>query len=514
MKAVNRLVNWRRGVVFLLVLALLVSACGPEPTPLPTNTPPPPTDTPVPPTDTPTPTFTPTPTSTPTPTPTPTPEPLDPSSLVPPEDLDSYLFTEEVLWEGTAPDGSEASLQTSTIIEHVREPMAMHLGLTSDDPDVIMALESMGTEGDTMDVYVIEGSMYMPVFGSWMQISLDVPEALMDLNEMPFNPADISFGGVYTVTQWLDLAEYEGEETYSGLEVVHYSFDETAFDADLLPAGMEVLEASGDLYVTVEDGYLVHMDLTLSGTNLGLSTEAVEPTLAEGTLRYIADLSFINEPITVELPEDVVEATRLPEDIPLPEDAIQWMAMDFMDVRAFAFGSDSSAADVADLYRTEMPANGWTEASATEDDGAYAFKYVLDDRSVELEIEADAEENKTLIYIVPGFEDTALQAVDSVEAGIVADSFMLALQTADYAAAYDLCSPDLQAEFGSVEDLGAWMQEYGIEPLDWTFASENQVDDMYQFLGTALFAGDLEADLEVVLIQVDGEWRVAGFHVG
>jgi hypothetical protein len=508
MKADNHLVHWRGFVVFLLLLSLLVSACGPEPTPLPTNTPPPPTDTPVPPTDTPL------PTSTPTPTPTPTPEPLDPSGLVPPEDLDSYLFTEEILWEGTAPDGSEASLETATIIEYVREPMAMHLGVTSNQPEVIMALELMGTEGDTMDMYVIEDSIYMAVFGSWMQVSLDAPESMMDLGEMPFNPEDISFGGTYTMTQWLEQAEYEGEETYNGLEVVHYRFDETAFDLDLLPAGMDVLEASGNLYVTVEDGYLVHMDLTLDGTNLDLSTEAVEPTLAEGSLEYTADLSSINEPITVELPEEVVEATRLPEDIPLPDDATQWMAFDMMGIHAFIFASDSPAADVADFYRTEMPENGWTESQASEDAGAYAFTYVQEDRSIEVEIETDAELDKTLLYIVPGVEDTALQPVASVEAGIVADSFMLALQTADYAAAYDLCAPDLQAEFGSAEDLGVWMQEYGVEPLDWTFTSEDQVDDMYQFLGTALFAEDLEADLEVTLIWVDDEWLVAGFHVG
>lgn len=507
MKADNRLVNWRSCAVFLLLLSLLVSACGPEPTPTPlppTHTPPPPTDTPVPPTDTPV----------PTPTPTPTPEPLDPSSLVPPEDLESYLFTEEILWEGTAPDGSEASFQTSTIIEYVREPMAMHIGVTSNQPEIVMALELVGTEGDTMDMYVIEGSMYVSVLGSWMQVSLDAPESMMDISEMPFNPEDISFGGAYTMTQWLEQAEYEGEETYNGLEVVHYRFDETAFALDLLPAGMEVEEASGDLYVAVEGGYLVHMDLTLSGSNLGLSAEAVEPTLAEGSLEYTADLSSINEPITVELPEEVVQATRLPEDIPLPDDATQWMAFDMMGINAFVFASDNPAADVADFYRTEMPENGWTESQASEDAGTYAFTYVQEDRSVEVEIGTDADLGKTVIYIVPGVEDAALQDLAAVAAGIVADGFMLALQEADYATAYELCAPDLQAVFGSAEDLGAWMQDNGIEPLDWTFTSENPVDDMYQFLGTALFAGDLETDLEVTLIQVDGDWLVAGFHVG
>lgn len=62
-------------VAALLILALLVTACGAEPTatPAPTNTPLPPTNTPVPPTNTPVPTDTPLPTDTPAPTPTPVP---------------------------------------------------------------------------------------------------------------------------------------------------------------------------------------------------------------------------------------------------------------------------------------------------------------------------------------------------------------------------------------------------------------------------------------------------------
>ena len=97
------------------------------------------------------------------------------------------------------------------IIEYVREPAAMHLGVTSNDPETAMALELMETEGDTMDMYIIEGSIYMPVFGSWMQVSLDAPASMLDLSEMPFDPEELGFGGTYTMTQWLDLAEYEGE---------------------------------------------------------------------------------------------------------------------------------------------------------------------------------------------------------------------------------------------------------------------------------------------------------------
>lgn len=287
--------------VVVIVLLAMATACGPEPTP--TEVVLAPTDTSVPPTDTPTP-----------------PEPLDPSTLVPPGDLESFVFTEEISWEGTAPNGAEASYQSSTIVTYVGDPQAFQITGTSNEPTMQMALAAAGVEGDTMDMYFVEDSMYIPVLGSWVQVSLDVPESMIGLGELPFDPEHLTFPQAYTITQWLDIAPYEGPETYNGIDAMHYSFDETAFNLDLLPAGMEVEEASGNLYVTVEGGYLLHMDMTLSGTGLVLAAEAEEPTLSEGTLDYTSDLSSINESLTIELPEEVVRATSLPEDIPVPPD--------------------------------------------------------------------------------------------------------------------------------------------------------------------------------------------------
>ncbi len=477
--------------VVVILLLVLVAACGPEPTP---------TEVVLAPTD--------------TPAPIPTLEPLDPSRLMPPEDLDSFVFTEEVSWEGTAPDGTEASYQSSTIVKYVGDPQAIQFTGSSNEPTMQMALAAAGVEGDTMDVYVVEGSMYIPVLGSWMQVSLDVPESLIDLGELPFDPEHLTLGEAYTVTQWLEIAQYEGPETYNGTEAVHYSFDETAFDLDLLPAGMEFEEASGNLYVAVEGGYLLHLDMTLSGTGLVLSAEAEEPTLSEGTLEYTSDLTSINEPVTIELPEEVVQATSLPEDIPMPPDADQLMAYDLMGTRSFLFASDSSPEDVAAFFGAEMPENGWTESDAAEEAGAYAFIYTQNDRSVKLDFGPDDASDKTLIRIDIAAAGETLEGMEPSAAQIVGESFMIALRDADYATAYDLCAPDLQAEFGGAEDLGAWMQDNGIVPLEWTFESENVVDSMIQLLGTATFAGDIEAGFVVVVIDVDGEFLVAGFHVG
>lgn len=111
---------------------------------------------------------------------------------------------------------------------------------------------------------------------------------------------------------------------------------------------------------------------------------------------------------------------------------------------------------------------------------------------------------------VPVADALAPIALPAVE---VAGSFMTALKVGDYATAYDLSAPSLQEEFGSVEALEAWMEDVGVEPVDWIFLSRSVSDEETQLLGTATFVGDQRVSLEVVLFEIDGEWRVDGFHL-
>ena len=53
----------------------------------------------------------------------------------------------------------------------------------------------------------------------------------------------------------------------------------------------------------------------------------------------------------------------------------------------------------------------------------------------------------------------------------------------------------------------------GIEPVEWSFLQRDLVDETVQLFGNATFAGGQQASIEMVLVQVDGEWLVAGFHV-
>jgi len=94
----------------------------------------------------------------------------------------------------------------------------------------------------------------------------------------------------------------------------------------------------------------------------------------------------------------------------------------------------------------------------------------------------------------------------------VAHAFMQALKDADYGRAYELCDPSLQDEFGSTADLESWMQDNGIELVEWSFPERNVMEDMVQVLGLGTFAGEKQTIIEVLLVELDGEWMIVGFH--
>jgi hypothetical protein len=94
----------------------------------------------------------------------------------------------------------------------------------------------------------------------------------------------------------------------------------------------------------------------------------------------------------------------------------------------------------------------------------------------------------------------------------VAHAFMQALMDANYERAFELCESSLQEEFGSVADLEAWMLDNGIEPVEWSFPERNLMEGTVQVLGMGTLAGDQQVIAEVLLVQVDGEWLIAGFQ--
>jgi hypothetical protein len=382
--------KWLLIAVLLASLVLTVAACGAsEPTaaPAPTNTPIPPTDTPAPPTDTPVPpTDTPEPTDTPIP-PTETPEPveetgeeLDLGALAMPTDLTSYRMQMLMRVNGMEA-GEEVSMVLDMSMEFTSEPPAQH------------ALISMeGVEGaeefGNIEMYIVEDTMYMRLGEDWMSLPAE-GDPLSDIGAFSSDEMLADTCG------WHRLEDTEVND----IQVQHWTFDKQDLEACATALQLEDLgelsEARGDLYIAAEENYLVRMEMVLEGNNMASALEE-EGTLDEARIEILMDLSDINEPFTIELPEEAMgSGSGLPEDIPLIADAEEVTSL----MGFITFMSPSTPEEVTDFYKIEMANNGWSEVSAEEMAGMFLLEYLKDGRTASLMISEDSETGKTSVLI-------------------------------------------------------------------------------------------------------------------
>jgi hypothetical protein len=93
-----------------------------------------------------------------------------------------------------------------------------------------------------------------------------------------------------------------------------------------------------------------------------------------------------------------------------------------------------------------------------------------------------------------------------------ADAFMQAMKDADYPAAFELCAPDLKDELGSPQTLREMMTTSQLKIEKWSFNSRNVENKRADLLGTVTFTNGEVRDLDIVLLNVDETWMIAGFH--
>jgi hypothetical protein len=135
-------------------------------------------------------------------------------------------------------------------------------------------------------------------------------------------------------------AEEAGSETVNNVTATHYTFDQRALGEEGLT------ESSGELWVAAEGRYIARYRLSTKG-NADYFGEGIEGTL---TLDY--ELTDINQPVTIVLPEacppGMVDAPLLPD------------ASDIMQVPGLlAYNTTTSLADATAYYQEQIPGLGW-----------------------------------------------------------------------------------------------------------------------------------------------------------
>jgi hypothetical protein len=351
-----------RGLLPFALVAVLAT-CGAQPTVAPTATVPPPTDTPEPTAAT----------------------PLGGSGpsldeIADPSELSSYRATITMRITGTdAGETVDGSLEF--LMEYTSDPLAQHIRMSGRGVEEV---ESTGT----VDMYQLEDTTYVQFGDQWL--SIPTTEDIAS-NMGIIRPDDL----LEDTCGW----QQQADSRYEGIEAYHWTLSTEDARECMAVEGMagigSLTEASGDLYVAKEGNYIVHMRMVLAGSDLEANLGSEEQVLEQGRMEVIFDMRDVNQPFIIEIPEEALASGTLPDDLPIPGDAEELSNAFGM----ITYKTSQSPAEINDYYRSQLPANGWTEVNAEQMSDLFMLEYTKDGRTLNLTINSD-DTGKTSVLII------------------------------------------------------------------------------------------------------------------
>lgn len=281
------------------------------------------------------------------PTVEPTPEPIEEPAVVSladlqfssrPEELESYRYEITISATGTDENG-----------EAVNESMVMLMSYVTDPPAMSLTVSTLGNSDSMFDMsgfsMVQMNGMSYTVFPEMGCMAFPAEEDLFAdplLDE--FSPD--------TILEDLENVRFVGEETRSGIRVLHYTFDETSFPNEEVE---EIEFARGDLYIAKEGGFLVSMIIELEG-NADDFLSAADMVTSDVMVRMEFNIKDINQPIEIVLPEGCEEQTADSLNYPVLEDATDLFNMFGM----VTYITAVSPAEAIEFYKESMAELGYT----------------------------------------------------------------------------------------------------------------------------------------------------------
>jgi hypothetical protein len=383
--------RWLLWLSLLLMVALGAAACGGpsaatpdrEAASAPTVEPSPVSTDAFAPTSSPKPTNSPEPTSSPEPEREPTQEKmeLDTASLAPASNLSSYRSSMTIQVEGID-NNKEVRGTVEFLVEYTRDPLAQHI-----------AISSQGFEDDAeairTELYRVGDTSYMQFGEEWLAMSA--------AGEDPLDGA-----GILAPNDMLEdtcgWKQQTGTE-YNGMQVHHWTLETgdlaECMTADRFAQMGEITDASGNLYVAADGNYIAHMDLVFEGRELAMGVGSAEDRVEEGRVEFTFEMTDVNQPFAIQIPEEAQATSAMPEDVPIPDDAEDVNNMFGM----VTFLSPSTPQQVVEQFRAEMPEHGWTEVSVDEFGGTFVLEYSKEQSTASLMISVDQDTNKTSVFI-------------------------------------------------------------------------------------------------------------------
>lgn len=181
----------------------------------------------------------------------------------------------------------------------------------------------------------------------------------------------------------ITAAQLLGTETINGVPTQHFQSDLSRF-ATL----GQYSNAKSEVWIAQPGNYVVKYIFEATGPDTFFGSSN-----AEGTLRWVYELSNVNQPLNITAPEN---CGGTPQDIPVMTDAKDQSSFGNMST----YTTPSTFDDVVAFYKKEMTANGWQEKEGgMSSDGFTMLSYAKDKRTAQVTITADKDKNVTSVMI-------------------------------------------------------------------------------------------------------------------
>ena len=282
---------------------------------------------------------------------------LDFSQLDELSQFESYRISHLMTWKE---EGAEEET-VEIITEFVREPPAERMVLKS------------GEDEESSEFIRIDDTTYMNFGDEWMATQASSDDFLGQTGWLG-NPEDLVGA---------EKGKYLGKENVNGLSTKHYRYTQNLLTPGATFGKLE--KATADVWVSTKYDVYVKAIFHWEGT---------DDEGTKGTLDMETNVTDINEPITIELPEGV-EKPSVPEDIPLVKDAKDLSIFGNMVSYQVSMSQDK----VVEFYEEEMPKNGWDKEEGVI---ATMMSFTKEDRSVTIMVGEEGDGSTVTIMLSEG----------------------------------------------------------------------------------------------------------------
>ncbi len=235
----------------------------------------------------------------------------------------------------------------------------------------------MDQKGESFEWVQIEDQAWFCAEGACTKTQGDMEDLVSGFgSELFHDPTDFTDDADYS---------YQGQETLNGVRTKRYTLELSAAETALLMTEEDILDVEGQAWIADEPDlptYVVRFELTWKETQDG----ETQP----GELSY--EVYDVNAPITIEPPEGA-DTSQLPEDVPVYPDATVVLGTEDMS----NLQTPDDVATVADFYREELPAAGWTKGSDDEMEDMVSQVWNKDGRTLSLMIASEDEAGSNII---------------------------------------------------------------------------------------------------------------------